>query len=407
MKGLILVGGYGTRLEPLTLRTPKALLPVGGKANITYIIDLLKGVVDEIVISANEKQKKMKDFLKGYKFVFEPTNYDSDKLGAIRAIHYAVNQVGMDDYVVVGGDNWLYGLDMKEFVKNYQEKKPHANIALFWLEDKSLVKYYGIAVLEGDRIVGFQEKPKVEEAKSRLASTMVYAINKEFLEKYLPEYIESRIRMGLRPDIPGELWQHYADRLFLMGTEFKGHWGDIGKPKTYIETNKIAMNYVRGNVSKEAEVNAKLVGNGIVIKDDVRIEEGVRIKGPAIIEENVEIGKNAIIGPYTHIMHDSKIGEGSMIEGSIVFERVEVGEYVRTLNCVIDGEVKIGDDARIEDFSIIGFGSEIGEDARILSHSRIWPFVRVNNEAVIKSDVIWPIVDTKLRKRLLGSKYWE
>ena len=65
MKGLILVGGYGTRLEPLTLRTPKALLPVGGKANITYIIDLLKGVVDEIVISANEKQKKMKDFLKG------------------------------------------------------------------------------------------------------------------------------------------------------------------------------------------------------------------------------------------------------------------------------------------------------------------------------------------------------
>ena len=160
MKAIILAGGYATRLMPLTLRLPKLLLPVAGKPLVHYCLDMLKEAgVDEVVFSLNITQKIVQEAIgseyngMSVSFIFEETQTEGEKLGAIGAMQYVAERTSVDeDCLLIGSDNFVYGLDLKDMVKEHSSRKPHATIALFDLLDEKDVEHFGVALLEGKRI---------------------------------------------------------------------------------------------------------------------------------------------------------------------------------------------------------------------------------------------------------------
>jgi len=380
VKALILAGGHGTRLHPLTLRTPKCLLPLAGTPNILHLINTLNNSgIQEVYVSINDKQLKINDFLVDKRVNIIIENQENGKLGSIGGLHYAVNKIGNDDLIVLGADNYYKGLNIKEFSKTIN--KGSASIALYKLPHKYMVELFGIAELKDNIITSFQEKPSVEEAKSMLGSTMIYGLSKEWIEKRLPEYVKGDNNM----DTIGSMWQHFCSKDQLNGFVFNGTWADIGTPRAYIELNNKVMSELTESIIHESVV----VSEGTIIKDKV------------IIEEGCVIGKNCVIGPNTHLMKDTTVGEGTIIKGSVIFEKVHVGRHANIINSVIDGYAFINNNVKINDFCVIGFKSVIEEGSNLIKESSVWPFITANG--IINGNITY----SQDKEELSKSKYWQ
>lgn len=379
MKALILAGGHGTRLHPLTLRTPKCLLPIAGKPNMLHLIETLnKSDINEIYVSINDKQLKINDFLNQRRVNIIIENQEKGKLGSIGGLKYALNKIGTnDELIVLGADNFWKGLKLKEFAKTINNT---ATIALYELPHKHMVEQFGIAEIKNGQITSFQEKPSVEEAKSRLGSTLIYGLSSDWLKNKLPEYIKNNKNL----DTIGSMWQYFCKKDELNGHVFKGLWADIGTPRAYIELNNQVMNKMKESI----------------IHESVVIGENTKIKDKVIIEEGCVIGRNCVIGSGTHIMHDTTIGEGSIIEGSVLFENVHVGRQTRIKNSVIDGYSIIKNKVKIDDYSVIGYKSVIEDKSHLIRESNVWPFITASG--VINGNITY-IQDQNELKR---SKYW-
>jgi len=379
MKALILAGGHGTRLQPLTLRTPKCLLPIAGSPNIIHMINELNNAgINDIHVSINNKQLKINDFLTDKKVNIIIENQDDGKLGSIGGLNYAVGKIGNDNLIVLGADNFYKGLDLKSFSNSIV--KGSATIALYELPHKYMVELFGIAELKDKEIISFQEKPSVEQARSQLGSTLIYGLSKEWIEKKLPDYVDKNANL----DTIGSMWQYFCDKDKLYGFVFNGIWADIGTPRAYIELNNRVMAEMPGSRIHENVV----IGEGTVIKDNV------------IIEEGCVIGRNCTIGPGTHLMKDTTIGEGTIIKGSVVFENVHIGRRTVINNSVIDGYAFINNNVRISDYCVVGFKSVIEKDTRLIKESSVWPFITANG--IINGNITY----TEDKTELVNSKYW-
>jgi len=411
MKVLILAGGYGTRLHPLTLRTSKCILPVGGKPNIAHILEKLSQAgIKDVIISFNISQEKIKQLLGDgskfgvrIKYITEMTKNDSDKLGAVGAIKYVVDNAGLDDYLVIGADNYFEGLDIDKLIDFHRKKGADATLALYYVEEEHMVERLGIAVVDGDRITGFQEKPRIEEAKSRLGSILVYVISRQFLEKKLPKYLAELALKNRKPDNPGEMWSHFVDKADIQGFKFNGYWTDIGSNVMYyIDANAMAMARVEHSISGSAIIDdgAKVSETGVAIGDNTVVEKGAVVRGPVIIGRNCRIKSGAVVGPNTMIHDNTIIGERSTVDSAILFENVHVGSGVKIESSIADGLVDIEDEVKVEQHSIIGHGSRLCQGSKLNFESRVWPGISIAKNSVISGSVMG-------NDKLIESCYWE
>jgi glucose-1-phosphate thymidylyltransferase len=233
MKAVILAAGYGTRLYPLTLNTPKPLIEVKEKSILEWILLKLKNVSDltEVIIVSNEKfflqfnewSEKNKD-----KFDFDltvlndKTKSNKDRLGAVGDIFFAVKEKQInEDLLVIGGDN-LFEFSLKEFIE-FSKEKNSSSVALKFFEDKNqLANKFGVVELnENKKIISFEEKPV--NPKSNFASTACYY----FLKKDLQSLINF-MNSGKSFDNSGDFVKYLSENSEMYGFEFKGKWFDIG-----------------------------------------------------------------------------------------------------------------------------------------------------------------------------------
>lgn len=236
MKALILAGGYGTRLWPLTKDKPKPLLPVAGKPVIEYLIEKIVNVdVKEIIISTNSRfQANFEKYLSqlwltDIKLAVEPSRSENEKLGAIRALANLAPSID-DDCLIAAGDN-IFTSSLKGLVWKFNNS--HLPIVgLYNLESFELVRRYGVAVLDsGGKIVDFSEKPK--EPKTTLIGTCLYLFPRETLQR-LNEYVN----LGLDCDSPGKFIEWLSKKETVLGFVLTGIWYDIGNMDTYQEANR-------------------------------------------------------------------------------------------------------------------------------------------------------------------------
>ena len=352
MKALILSGGRGTRLRPVTYSTAKQLVPVANKPILHYVIEniIKAGITDIGIIISPETGDEIKESVLKANF---PANFSfivQDYPGGLaHAVKVARNYLKDEPFVMYLGDN-LIGSDINDFVKEFEKEKPDAIILLKEVEDPRM---FGVAVInEKGEIIKLVEKPK--EPPSNLALVGVYLFSPS---------IHTAIDR-IKPSWRGELEITDAiQELVNMGKKVKAHilkswWLDTGKKDDLLNANRVVLDeWVQEDIKGVVE-SSKVIGR-------VKIEEGAFIKdsiirGPVVIGKGAKI-LNSFIGPYTSIGNECVV-ENSSIEYSVIMEKSEIKDIERIDESLIGRNAKvtkgssvnkalklnIGDDAQVE-----------------------------------------------------------
>ena len=319
MQAVILAGGYGTRLTPLTYTRPKALLPILNKPMIRHLIDSLPKGTD-IIIATNYKKEQIEDYFRK-EGVDAIINDEPSPLGTGGATKFAEKYIN-DAFLVLNSDI-ISSLNIRKFIQFHKKKKATATISLWPVEN---VWEFGVVALEADgRITKFVEKPKKEEAPSNLINAGAY-----FLELEVLDYIDTGRLVSMEKEIFPKIIE---DGKRFYGYTFNGFWIDVGRPQSYIEANKMLLKkkrkkYVMGSSCEiEGRLKDSCIGNNVIIEKNAEVRS-------SIIYDNVTI-KNE-----------------SFLENCIIASDCIIGKNVKMKNVIIgDGEV-IGDEKSLEDIKI-------------------------------------------------------
>ncbi|WP_297507611.1 NDP-sugar synthase [Thermococcus sp.] len=295
MKVLIMAGGYATRLWPITKDNPKALLPVGEKRIIDYILEKVSKLDLPVYISTNrffESHFKPVAEKYGVELIVEDTLHEEEKLGTIGAMRKAVAELGLDDYLVIAGDN-LFSFSLEEFLERYSEE---TLIAVYDVGDLELARRYGVVVLEGDKVIAFEEKPA--RPRSTLISTGVYVFPEQVMER-IDEYLSNGNR-----DSPGYFVQWLLERGEpIRAYRFSDYWYDIGSADSYLEALRTLL--------KESHI------------EEIQISPYSKIIPPVVIKRGAKILGRSIIGPFAYIGENCVI-ENSDVSDSIIFRKTVI-----------------------------------------------------------------------------------
>ena len=235
MQAIILAGGYGTRLYPLTIDRPKPMVEVGGKPIIEYLVEKLDGLVSEIFVVTNQKFAHLFEELviaKNYQHITiinDGTTTNENRLGSIGDIQYVREHANIsEDVIILWGDN-LFEDDFQELFENF--RKTWNTIGLYDVHDLNYVKQLSNPILDSEgKIVSFVEKP--EKPTSSLIGTLVYVLKNSSLR-----YIEDVIRNG-QSDRAGDFIAYLCKQEAIYGYELQGKWFDIGTLAALEEANQ-------------------------------------------------------------------------------------------------------------------------------------------------------------------------
>ena len=353
MKGIILHGGHGTRLRPLTHTGPKQLLPIANKPMSQFCLETIREAgIDEIAIviggvGANKVQEYYGD---GGKFGVNITYIEQDKpRGIADAIRLCKEFVNNEKFLVFLGDN-IIQKSISEFVNNFKDSDYDATVLLCEVDNPSR---FGIADVENDKILKITEKPK--KPKSNLAVTGIYLLTPSIFE----------IIDDLKPSWRNELEITDAlDNLLRKNNNISfekitDYWKDTGTPDDILHANAEIIKNLPENFHSEKSYNAKISGKVLIGKNSV-IEENTSIQGPVIIGQNCRIHSGVIIGPNTSIGDNSIIKNGN-IRNSIIMENCEIDSVVKICNSIISSNSKIiqSDRQTDEKIFLLGEGTRI------------------------------------------------
>jgi len=323
MKALILAGGKGSRLKPITHTIPKQLLPVGNKPILFYVIDQIKeaGIKDIGIIISPETGAYIKEALgDGSRWKCRITFIPQDEpLGLAHAVKTAQLFLGKSTFLMFLGDNLIEG-GVKSFVQEFESNSPEALVLLKEVLDPRL---FGVAELNRKgEVVHLVEKPK--QPKTNLALVGIYL--------FTPKIHQAISK--IKPSWRGELEITDAiQKLLDMGQKVRSHilkgwWLDTGKKDDLLEANRVVLDsLLKRDVRGDIDSKSKIVGR-VEVKKGARIENST-VRGPVSIAEGCLI-KNSFIGPFTSIgagttVEDSSVGHSVILENSRIYhiERLE------------------------------------------------------------------------------------
>jgi mannose-1-phosphate guanylyltransferase len=347
LKALILAGGVGTRLRPLSCTRPKLLFPISNKPLLDITLDrLAKNGVNEAILAVNfmadaveQTCGKSKHGIKLYYSRDAPTKPKTIRssqrsLGTGGPIKQAEKLLGRKEpFFVLNGDI-LSDANYSEIMLEHKNNNAIATIALRRVGDPS--RYGVVKLTKKNRITKFVEKPS-KNAPSNLANAGIYVLKPEIFN-YIPA--------GKRCSIEREVFPKLAKEGVLFGHEIKGLWVDVGKPKDYIKANRL---WIEAGMETSNNSAKARIGKKTEIKEAVVIGEGVTIGEKSVIGPNVSLGKKVFVGKGARIRDSiifphTVIFDLTIIEGAIVGEAVTVGRKVK-----IGKGCLIGDNAIIHD----------------------------------------------------------
>jgi glucose-1-phosphate thymidylyltransferase len=331
VKGLILSGGKGTRLRPLTYTQAKQLVPVANKPVLFYGIEALKEAgISEIGIIVGDTKEEIKQATgDGSRWGLNISYIEqAAPLGLAHAVKISEEFLEGEPFVMYLGDNILKS-GIMSLVEEFRQKKPNSLILLTEVPNPQM---FGVAELEGSRVVRLVEKPK--KPASNLALVGVYMFDAHIFEAVKAIKPSWRNELEITDAIQYLVEHGYEVQPHLV----TGWWKDTGKIEDILEANRLILESIsgsnQGKVDETSRINGQVVlEKGVVVKNSI-------IRGPAIIGENSEI-IDSYIGPSTSIQNDCKIIQ-TEIEHSIVLEKSEIIEVGSRIDeSLIGREVKI------------------------------------------------------------------
>ncbi|WP_405577953.1 glucose-1-phosphate thymidylyltransferase [Streptomyces sp. NBC_01190] len=353
MKALVLSGGSGTRLRPITHTSPKQLVPVANKPVLYYVLeDIARSGITEVGIvvgvghSADEIQNAVGDgFAFGLRVTYLP---QMAPLGLAHAVLIARDYLGDDDFVMYLGDNFVLG-GIAEPVRGFRADRPDAHILLTRVPDPTA---FGVAELDRHgRVVGLEEKPK--QPRSDMALVGVYL--------FTPAVHEA-VR-AIEPSWRGELEITHAIQWLIdsghdvRSTVITGYWKDTGNVPDMLELNRSVLEGIEPRTEGSVDADSQVIGR-VRIEADAEVH-GSRIVGPAVIGVGAVI-RDSYVGPYTSISDNCRIDD-TEIEFSIVLRDAHLYGLRRVRDSLIGRSATVTSMPRIPSSNrlVLGDHSEV------------------------------------------------
>ncbi len=372
MKAVILAGGLGTRLRPLTFSRPKPMIPLLNEPVTQHILSYLKKHgVDDIVITTNYLREHLERHFGTGEAQGLTLHYPVEEtpLGTAGCVKNIADQL-TDTFVVIQGDN-ITDIDLTKVIAYHRKKGAQATVALLPVEDTS---QFGIAEVADDgRIKQFLEKPGKEESFSNLANVGVYVLEPDVLD-YVPA--------NAFFDFSRDLFPALVEEEAIYGYHASGFWVDVGQPAGYTVARDWLMGRLETRISESATVTPDFEGP-LVVGDGSTIAAGVRIHGPVVVGRNVTVEAGAVLGPNTVVGDSVTVKADARLHGSVVFDRNAIGVDSNLADCIIAEAGQVGASSRIGFNVVVGHDVALGQRVSVVNDSRIWPGQTLSDNAVV------------------------
>ena len=358
MQALILVGGHGTRLRPVTLTLPKPVIPLVDRPFLRYMIDwLARHGVDDIVMACgflpDQLRASFGDEIPGgprLHYVEEP-----EPRGTAGAIKFAEDLL-QDRFFALNGDS-LTDLDLTALLDRHVTSGARATLGVHPVDDIT-----GLGLVRSDKETGeileFLEKPDPATVDTNEVSAGMYVLEKEILDLVPP---------GQDVSIEREVWPRLVgDGLYSQRLE--GYWMDIGTPDRYLAA---CWDILDRKV--ESEPGAKVDDDGRYVAADATVDPGATVFAESFVESDSSVAAGAEIGPRAVLGAGCSVGEGSRVQGSALHPACRIGEGAVVQDSILSAGVVVEDGAHIPFGSVIGAGATITAEAALEENARVQP----------------------------------
>ncbi len=319
MEAVILAGGLGTRLRPLTLTRPKPLLPMLDQPMIDHIVRWLPDEVDRVVLAVNYMADAIREHLADAELGVEVVVVEEDEpLGTGGAFKNALPEVTDDTFIGLNGDV-ITSLDLAEMLAQHRRNRGIGTIALWEVDDPSR---FGVVDLDhSGRILQFVEKPAPGTAPTNLINAGAYVLRSDILDLVEP---------GVRTSIEREVYPRVLDQ-GLYGFRFTGFWVDAGTPEAYLEAHRALLDRMEDRGWEGAVMDATS-----------------HIRGPSLLGPGTVVGADCQVGPYATVGEGCVIGSGAKVINSVLHDGARVGKDSSLLNCILGEGAQTDEDEVLE-----------------------------------------------------------
>lgn len=375
MKAVIMAGGKGTRLAPLTCQLPKPMVPILDRPCMEYIIELLKTHgITEIAVTLQYLPNVIKNhFGDGsawgvHLHYFEETS----PLGTAGSVKNAERFLD-ETFLVISGDG-LTDFDLSQAIAFHRSKKALGTLVLTQVD---IPLEYGVVMTEADgRISRFLEKPNWSEVFSDTVNTGIYVLEPEILTLFQPQqtfdFSKDLFPLLLKNNLP------------LYGSVLDGYWSDIGNLTQYRQTQFDILN---GKVN--VSIKGLEVQSGIWVGRNVIVHRGVRISGPLFIGDGTILESGSDIGPYAVIGRYNRVDQGVALERTVVWNRNFIGKASSLSGVTLCHGSRIGAGVTLSEQAVVGDQCRVGDLAVIKPKVKIWPEKVIGASTIVPTSLVW------------------
>jgi mannose-1-phosphate guanylyltransferase/phosphomannomutase len=377
MKAVIMAGGFGTRIQPLTSNIPKPMIPLANRPIMLHIVELLKkhGITDLVMLLYHQPDV-IKNFFRdgadfGVKIDYIIPLEDMGTAGAVKCAEEFLDE----RFMVISGD-LLTDFNLKKVIDFHTDHKAMATITLTPVKDPL---QFGVVVTNREkRITQFLEKPGWGEVISDTINTGIYVLEPEIF-RFIPE--------GENFDFSQDLFPFLLENKYpLFGYPIKGYWRDIGNTDSYREAHH---DIFRGRINiRIDEKKLDYLGKDLRVGNDVKLDDVSALEGTVILGDNSQIAAGAWITDSV-IGRNCTIELGAKLSRCVIWDNVYIRKGAKLVDSVICNNVSIGQGVTMEEGVIVADDTSIGEDAYIKRDVKIWPKKLIESGATVSGNLIW------------------
>jgi NDP-sugar pyrophosphorylase family protein len=351
MKAILLAGGKGTRLRPLTIHTPKPIVPIFERPFLHYQLDLLKQVpeIDQVILSLNYQPRRIEEIFGdgsgtglSVRYVVEPA-----PLGTAGAVRYAGDSL-RESVVVFNGDV-LTQVDLAAVLALHRERRARATIVLTPVENPSA---YGLVETDAaGNVRRFLEKPKPDEITCNTINAGIYVLEPDTFDR-IPADTPWSIERSFFPSLieRGETFVAYVDG---------GYWIDIGTPEKYTQVHHDIMDgRYRSSLFSGTTASSW-------ISPQARIDPGAALEPPCFVDEGVVVKAGARVAPYSVVGRQCYVEEHAVIDDAILWANTRVGQEATVRRSILGRQCHIGRNAFVDSGAVLGDKSVVTDFSRI------------------------------------------
>jgi len=378
MKAIVMAGGFGTRIQPLTHSVPKPMLNILNRPMMQHIIERLRdaGIVDIVILLYFKPEIVTNYFGDGSAFGVR-INYvlPDDDYGTAGAVKKAEEFLQGEEFMIVSGD-LVTDFDFNEIIAFHKKKQSKLTITLTPVADPL---QFGVVITTPDgKIQKFLEKPSWSEVFSDTINTGIYILSPEILD-YIPANTNYDFGKELFPSL-------MRDGVTLWGPILHGYWRDVGNPESYRDVQKDIMD---GKVKLSFRGERKQIGTATVY-----VEEGALIEGGVVFDGIVTIGKGSTIKKDAKLQNcaigqNSEVGERTILSDCTVWENVIIGSKCEIENSVICDKVQIGREVHITQGAIVAEATEVGALVSFENDIIVWPEKIIEEASIVSNNIVW------------------